>query len=119
MKGLRATPYWIPACAGMTTEVREEFSCRGSGAICLSQPSFASRVPSIRGVQRGEAPLPGVRGCPSVPFFFSPKIGGQGVEEPNYAKRQIPGYSLAGGSSDAELRESQKPDYLLFSVQKV
>ena len=71
---------WIPACAGMTTEVREEFSCLGSGAVCLSQPSFASRVPSIRGVQRGKAPLPGVRGCPSVPFFFSPKIGGQGVD---------------------------------------
>ena len=25
------------------------------------------------GVQRGEAPLPGVRGCPSIPFLFFPQ----------------------------------------------
>jgi hypothetical protein len=46
-------------------------------------------------------------------------IGIKGVEEPNYAKRQIPGYSIAGGSSDAESGESQRSDCLLFSVQKV
>ena len=66
MKGLRATPYWIPACAGMTEEVPEKLLPKVWECLRITGKLRFDRATHIEGVQRGRAPLPRVWGCPRV-----------------------------------------------------
>jgi hypothetical protein len=72
-------------------------------------------------VQEGLVPAGGLGVPPPVSNSLESPFGKGGLRglKANYAKRQIPGYSIAGGSSDAESGESQRLDCLLFRVQKV
>jgi hypothetical protein len=55
----------------------------GAWRICITLPLALSRQGRgefTRGVQRGEAPLPRVWGCPQIPPIFSQEWGTKGVD---------------------------------------
>jgi 4-diphosphocytidyl-2-C-methyl-D-erythritol kinase len=98
---------------GVSEEAREA-SCRGSGGVRRDESQTRPYTSADRSVQRGEAPLPRVWGCPPT-STESPKNGGsrglkEGCETASLGSRGvaislskgIPRASgLGGGSSDA------------------
>jgi len=99
---------------GVSKEVRNA-SCRGSGGVRKDEFQNRPYTSADRNVQRGEAPLPRVWGCPPTSLIPSPKNGGsRGLKEGCGIASQgshgvaislskgIPLASgLGGGSSDA------------------
>jgi 4-diphosphocytidyl-2-C-methyl-D-erythritol kinase len=99
---------------GGSKEVRDA-SCRGSGGVRKDEFQTRPYTSADRSVQRGEAPLPGVWGCPPTSLIPSPKNGGsrglkEGCETASQGSRGVAislskgiplASGLGGGSSDA------------------
>jgi hypothetical protein len=93
MKQSTRMHFWIPACAGMTLEdqargpapagvlggeMHEDTA--SAGFALLYPPYLSTRSYSRRDVQRGEASLPRVWGCPPTLPSFPSRLGVRGLK---------------------------------------
>ena len=94
--GLTRECWWVPhwllviARSGATKQSQgggEQAEEREIAAPSSCGVRRMARNDRVWSVQRGKAPLPGVWGCPPVPYS-SPKSGGQGVETRSQRRRR-------------------------------